>query len=49
MFIRRLASTLSNTEENLTHDNKYQEKIHTQLHRLRFHTVIPFILHFSIH
>jgi hypothetical protein len=46
MFIRRLASTLSNTEENLTHDNKYQEKIHTQL---RFHTVIPFILHFSIH
>jgi hypothetical protein len=31
MFIRRLASTLSNTEENLTHDNKYQEKIHTQL------------------
>jgi hypothetical protein len=31
MFIRNLANTLSSTEENLTHDNNYQEKIHTQL------------------
>jgi hypothetical protein len=31
MFIRRLANTLSSTEENLTHNNNYQEEIHTQL------------------
>ncbi|KAH0818859.1 hypothetical protein GEV33_003932 [Tenebrio molitor] len=31
MFIRSLANTLSSTEENLTHDNNYQEEIHTQL------------------
>jgi hypothetical protein len=31
MFVRSVASTLSSTEENLTHDDNYQEAIQTQL------------------
>jgi hypothetical protein len=31
MFVRSLASTLSSTEENLTHDDNYQEAIQTHL------------------
>jgi hypothetical protein len=31
MFVRSVASTLSSTEENLIHDDNYQEAIQTQL------------------